>query len=255
MIMAPLVVIEAPGKQVAIQAAFAALGMVVDVRATKGHLLSGPDSLFPLAIAINDDGEYEDVRRVRDPNRVRELLAAADGRHVYVATDDDAEGHVIARDVAQVVASVASGVERILLRRLDPKGVEQALEQRGPVKAAHAVPGDARRMLDRWIGHTFTRPGKPVGRVQTALLRALSEQEPIVGHVVLALPSADGKPWAARVPVTASTQALWQGRAQELAAAPPALAQKRPPDVRGRALNYVDALLHLTGMATPGRPA
>ncbi len=207
-----MVVIEAPGKVAQLSRALRAVGVLADVWPTGGHFRQHAASLWPLGI-LSDGSE---PGRLFDQVRFAELRRHAIGRRVIVATDADQEGDVIARDVRAAVVDVAASIERVRLNALDSGSVRTAFAAASRLQSAPAGPGDARRLVDRLIGHSFSRPGRPVGRVFSAMLKALREHDPVVGHVTLLLPATDGgAPFTASVPVTASTRALWEARARE----------------------------------------
>src|SRR3546814_15394932 len=91
---------EAPGKARQLEPVLAKLGLDARVQATKVHLMSMPGRLTPIGI---DRSMRDFARAPLDPTialRIREEVAKA-GR-VVIATDADAEGDVIAWDVAEI---------------------------------------------------------------------------------------------------------------------------------------------------------
>lgn len=240
-----LVVIEAPGKAEALRALLRQIGLRAEVFATRGHLCRHPETLFPLGITEH----LRETTRRFDPVRLGDLQRMAEGRQVFVATDADAEGDVIARDVADAVGGRASAVSRVRLGALDLRSVRAAFEAATPPRARASRSGDARRILDRLIGHAFSGPDRPVGRVMAALLGFFRRQEPVIGHVTLLLPAADGgRPFQARVSITPSSRAVWERRLAESA-------QWRGVAVAGAAMHRTMPLDHgrllLTAMGRP----
>lgn len=212
-----LVVIEAPGKVARLTALLRRLGLGWRVMATRGHFVRSPASLWPLAIT----SEYEETARRPVARIERELRASARGRSVFIATDDDAEGDVIARDVADAVRSEASQVARVRLTALSAEAVRRAFAAPEPMDARNARHGDARRILDRLIGHTFSRKGAPAGRILTPLLASMRRYAPASGVVRLVVPAADGgPPWRTEVTFTAPERDVWVARLRELQRVP-----------------------------------
>ena len=161
-------IIEAPGKSRALTALLGRMGRRADVYSTKGHLFSFPEGLEPLG--IDADG-HDHGRTIRDPDRVVAIRkAAARASRVYVATDADQEGDVIAWDVATVISDIVPDPVRVRLRGIDEDAVRDALDAPGDVRPEDAVPGRTRAIVDRVIGATFSRPGLPVGRVGSAVI-------------------------------------------------------------------------------------
>ena len=223
----PLVIIEAPGKVRSLSAVLRGLGIAADVWPTRGHLCEHSGSLWPLGI-LPDGSE---PGRVADELRVNVLRRMALRRTVLIATDADQEGDVIARDISDVVSDVAAQVKRIHLRALDRESVCAAFADLDRVSLDAATAGDARRIIDRLIGHSFSKSGLPVGRVFSALLRCLADSDPVIGHATLTLPAQDGgRPFVVHVPVRASARAVWEQRVTEpLPAAAVGRSQPEPP--------------------------
>lgn len=243
-----LVVIEAPGKVSTLTAVLRGLGYGWSVVATRGHFCRSPASLWPLEVT----SKYEETARHADVRVQRELRVAAKNRTVFVATDDDAEGDVIARDVAAALQGVATQITRIRIRSITPAGVREALGAHEPVDPRQARQGDARRILDRLIGHTFSRKGAPAGRILTPMLASMRRRAPVVGVVRLVVASADGgAPWRAEVPFTAAEREMWEQRALDLATHEGVSAVQcewLPPQA---AWSYTELVTALCGRAVP----
>ncbi|ANN80860.1 toprim domain-containing protein [Bordetella flabilis] len=199
-------VIEAPGKRKALIAALRAAGMRdVSVLATVGHIGTNPDGFKPIGI----DDRYRELAYRLKPDRECVALeieqAARSAKHVYLASDDDQEGDVIARDVLRfcIADKDRSKVLRVRLKSLAPSEVKAALAAAGPFDEMTACRGDARRIVDRLIGSLSGEEGA-VGRVQGSLLLELQSKVPVVGIVTFAASSDDGKgDWIARRPIFA----------------------------------------------------
>jgi len=194
--MSDLFIIEAPGKAKALQELLKGLGIDAVVQATKGHLYSMPDKLTPLGI---DSAFREFARKLRDPeigHRIRELAAAAE--RVFIATDADQEGDVIAWDVAEIISDIHPEPLRVRLRGMDEESVMHAVANPDPVRKRDAVAGRTRAIIDRMIGAVFSRDGIAVGRVGTALLGLVEREAPATGLLRLVAPAkGGGRPWVA----------------------------------------------------------
>jgi DNA topoisomerase I len=242
----PLIVIEAPGKRAVLRRLLEVCGIDAQVFATRGHLLRYPGGLWPLGVAE----DFSEPGRVPGAVAARLQAAASGSSEVVVATDPDAEGEVIARDVWRVVRETARVVTRLRLGSLTQAALAEAWPLRGPLSPESAREGDARRVVDRLIGHAFSQAGLPVGRVMTAALGAAVRDEPVIGHLTLVLPAADGgRPYRAVVPVTPSTEALWAARLQTWeadagtrTALPESVVTRRGP-MAAAGLTYAQALL------------
>lgn len=224
--MQAVVIIEAHGKIRAWSRILRDIGISASIVATGGHLSAFPDSLFPIGISL-ETGSPLDVTRRPDPERLSRLLAsvreAPKGARIFIATDHDIEGDVIALDVIEaLLAEERALVDRI--HRLRPaaitsEGVRAALAAATPLRASasrtvnDAIQGRARAVSDRWIGAAFSRlAGLPVGRVRSALLGAvfllgrapsLLRGRPETGEITFqARAASGGRPFFARIPLT-----------------------------------------------------
>lgn len=245
-----LFVLESPGKLRTLRASLASLGIAAEVTATLGHLYGNPPSLRPVAIARGDDGVLQETQRgIARPNvmaNLRRAIEAAD--RVFVATDDDQEGDVIAQDIAGVVQQVRPGtdVQRLRAASLGVAGVREALGRAAPLLASDAVPGTARRMADRLIGAAYTDfgAGVVVGRVQSAVLGLCQAGAARRRVATASVPAADGgRPFELTVelPAAITTEAF----AAVAATLPPAVATSVVNGPRVAPMNGGDALLVL----------
>jgi DNA topoisomerase-1 len=201
-----LFIIEAPGKRKALSSLLWQAGLRdVEVKATIGHLGTNPERFSPLGV----DAEYRETRYVLKPSKAwlaAEIGAAAkEAKTIYLASDDDQEGDVIARDTLRfcIAKEDWSRAVRVRLKALSPMEVKAAVGVAEPFEEMSAQRGDARRTLDRLIGALSSDEGA-VGRVQGSMLLMLQEQQPVVGIMTRTLPELDGRGcWIARTPVYA----------------------------------------------------
>lgn len=204
-----LFIIEAPGKRKGMSNMLWRAGVRdVDVMATVGHIGANPAGLKPLAV----DAEYREMayRLKPDKERLAEQIgnAAKAAKRIYIATDDDQEGDVIARDVLRFCLDEAerSRALRVRLKALAPGEIQAALAAAAPFDELSAARGDARRIIDRLIGSLSNDSGA-VGRVQGSILLMLQEQSPVVGVMTYSLQAADDKgDWIAKVPLYAGQE-------------------------------------------------
>jgi DNA topoisomerase-1 len=200
--MHDLFVIEAPGKAQQLEELLRKIGIDARVQATKGHLYSMPAGLQPLGI---DSAFREFGRALINPDigaRIREEASAAGA--VYVATDADQEGDVIAWDVAELLQDIVPNPLRVRLRGMDFDSIREAIDGATSVSKSDAVPGRTRAIVDRMIGSVFSNGGVPVGRIQSALLGVVRDEQPVTERLRLVAPSKDGgRPWTAECDVKA----------------------------------------------------
>jgi len=212
--VARLFVIEAPGKIRALEAILARVGYEARVQATKGHLYQMPDKLTPVGI---DSAWREFERKPRDLVTIDWLRKEAAAAHeVFIATDADAEGDVIAWDVAETIKDLHPAPLRVRLKGMDDESVAEAIRLAGPVRKEDAIPGRTRAIVDRLIGAGFSRDGVAVGRVGTALLGLVLKDGGRVRKLRLCAPARDGgRPFMAETEIAAP---LDDAMAQRLAA-------------------------------------
>lgn len=201
-----LFIIEAPGKRGALFDVLRRAGVRdIDIEATVGHLASSPDGFKPLAV----DASYREtayrIRPEKEHLALRIAGKAEQAQRIYLATDDDQEGDVIARDafVFCVPQEHRHKCVRMRLKAMSVSEVRTAMAKALPFDESAAWQGDARRVVDRLIGALSGEDGA-VGRVQGSLLLAMANAKPVVGVVTHTLAAADGgAPFVARCPVFA----------------------------------------------------
>ena len=186
-----VVVIEAPGKIDTVSRNFPASSDKIEVVATHGHLFDLPE--YSLGIEEN----RITMVAIR-ADLVRSLRAALEAhREIYVATDPDREGEVIAAQVFELCPP-GRKVLRVYPRSLDRSGLESAMAAALPEPdRGLAMAGLTRRVVDRLIGFTLSRKAAKVfgenvsiGRVKSAVLRRLHppvKRFAYVGKLVFAL--------------------------------------------------------------------
>jgi DNA topoisomerase-1 len=200
--MSDLFIIEAPGKIQVLRESLKNIGIEAKVEATSGHLYAMPKSLTPMGI----DQNFRDFSRsLKDPQKGQYLrTAVSEATRVFIATDADQEGEVIAWDVAELIADIFPSPMRVRMRGMDDASVREAVDQCTPVSKKDAVAGRTRAIIDRMIGGTLSHDGIRVGRIVTGLLGIVNEKPLPVAKLRLAAPAADGKrPWVAECDVSA----------------------------------------------------
>lgn len=201
--MSTVVIIEATGKKNTLEALLKASDFPhvihpVCVLATKGHVCRLPQD----QPALDNYGHM--TRTCVDPARRTEIAtirrAAEKAKSIVIATDDDDEGNVIARDVALHALSPKQTFWRCRLRALDRQSLVHALTQAicmTPSEAdADAQSGDVRRLVDYAIGFGLSKSVEkyriPVGRVFSSTLMEISQKTPEKGLQTIIAPAQDG---------------------------------------------------------------
>ncbi|ODP35075.1 toprim domain-containing protein [Pandoraea sp. ISTKB] len=215
--MRDLVIVEATGKVRRMEALLREAGINADVIATAGHIADNPAKLSP--IALTSDLRETDYRFRTDRrellDKIRSSAARAD--RIFVATDDDQEGDVIAHDVARLLESRNDRLQRVRLRAITSQEIKQSfLEATRDGFAANACAGECRRIVDRAIGATFASVGAvhalPVGRVQSSALISIAESPPTVGSFGVELEGSDGGIYRCDLPVRSNEDFEFGGR-------------------------------------------
>lgn len=199
--MPDLFIIEAPGKIKQIQEILTSVGIDARVQATKGHLYTMPDRLTPIGI---DSKFREFERKLRDETVGRWIRSEAEkADRVFIATDADEEGDVIAWDVAELIADLHPHPLRVRLKGMDTESVLESIEGASNVLKIDAIAGRTRAIVDRMIGSVFSKDGVAVGRVGTALLGLVQKEQPSVFKLRLVAPAKEGRPWVAECDIKA----------------------------------------------------
>ena len=213
--MARLFVIESPNKARTMEKLLAGMEMPARVQATVGHILQMPASLGDIGI----DSTYREYERKPRDIKVVERLRAEAGLadEVFIATDADTEGDVIALDVATLIADIHPAPRRVRLKGMDADSVRAAIDAAGPVSKADAVAGRTRAIVDRLIGAGFSADGVSVGRVRTAILGLVASQKPVPLRIRLVAKASDGgRPWSAEADVGGPVDAAMARRLAEV---------------------------------------
>lgn len=188
--------------------------------ASNGHISSFPDSLEELGLAFAIVKGRRQIREVgrKDLDAPRHAILEAarktSGR-IFIATDEDDEGDVIAWDICRQILvdnwSLAPSVFRLRPRALTPSGISRAIASaerlivRPDDMALAAIPGRVRAAFDRWTGHALSEPGLPAGRVRSAVIGLCASGFRVeTGEIVFRARSATGgPPFIARVALSA----------------------------------------------------
>lgn len=180
-----LVIVESPAKAKTIEKY---LGKDFTVKSSFGHIRDLPKKGINIDIANGFEPTYEinpDKTKV-----VRELKAAAKGKEVWLASDEDREGEAIAWHLTVALGLDAKKTKRIVFHEITKPAIEQAIENPRTVDIKLVDAQQARRVLDRLVGYELSpvlwkkvRTGLSAGRVQSVAVRLIVERErEIRGH-------------------------------------------------------------------------
>lgn len=168
------------------------------VVATKGHFIEMPEGIRNTGIST----DFEEFARVAKEDIVERLLEAVSGANsVYIATDADYEGNVIAVDVYDTIKGVFADPLRVKLKSLDDESIRDALAEAEPINRNDATPGRTRAIIDRLIGSGFANKNIAAGRVKSAILGIVGQGLLAPYRLYLTAPSRDETVWSCHVDV------------------------------------------------------
>ena len=181
-----LIICESPNKVSHIREYLKKAGYNVTVAASVGHIAvlanggnyynSGvdPQNNFELNLKIAED-KHQVV------TKLKEQVKAAD--YVYLFTDPDREGSVIAWSLIKFLKIPKTKYRRITTHEITPKAVVHALENPIPLEEDLVEAGLTRMTLDKMIGFRLSPiaktyvGAKSVGRVQSVGLKLVVDRE------------------------------------------------------------------------------
>lgn len=241
-----LFIIEAPGKRKALSATLEKLGISGQVFSTNGHILQNDKSLWPIGITKNF---IETNRRPIRPELCEELIALSSHfSRVIIATDPDDEGHVIASDIARLLTH-HQAVYRALCYGFDELSMRKALSSLTYIDHGKATPGNVRRVIDRWIGSTFSskEKGIGVGRIITGAL-ALANKIPVtLGYLPIEIASSDGGgAFRANIPLNRDNLQDVDLMVEEVASIGALDVDRKEVETASRPYDHVDMVLALS---------
>lgn len=181
-----LVIVESPAKAKTIEKF---LGPDYTVKSSFGHIrdLAKKDKnnktpLIVEGVTTDFDPLYEvspDKTKV-----VRELKAAAKGKEVWLAADEDREGEAIAWHVCEALNLDPAKTKRIVFHEITKKAITTAIKEPRTVNNDLVDAQQARRVLDRLVGFKLSpvlwqkiAPKLSAGRVQSVAVRLIVERE------------------------------------------------------------------------------
>mgnify|MGYP000311785727 CR=1 FL=1 len=241
-----LFIIEAAGKREALLKTLNQIGVKGVVFSTNGHVLSSPKSLWPSFI----DAKFRELRREPiNPDLCTDMkIAARKAKRIIVATDPDEEGHVIATDVANMLSN-HHHVLRGLFYGFDALSVRKGMNRLTRVNDDEAVPGNVRRVIDRWIGSTFSDPkkGVSVGRILTGALSLVKRKPVELGFLPVDIPASDGgEPFRGDIPITRENKHLLEKYMLDLGKLDPLDVDYKEIDTSGLPQDHIDTILSIS---------
>ncbi|WP_073666302.1 DNA topoisomerase [Pseudomonas aeruginosa] len=171
-------VIEAPGKIRSLRKILSELRINAQVVATGGALYDMPKD--QLGLNPNDlTPERWTPTSQRTISHLTKKFKDAD--QIYVMTDADREGELIAAQVNSVLVSSGSkaSIQRVVTSALNADGISQALQRPRAINRQTCVAVMARRGIDRAIGFLCSNrnvAGQIAGRISSKIVQSVSRQ-------------------------------------------------------------------------------
>lgn len=190
-----LFVIEAPGKVSNVRSLIEQAGVIdFDVFATSGRL-------YDLSSDSITEANNEKISLKYRPisSRVIGELALRIGQSekVYVMTDSDIEGELIADHVLKLSQGKAA-IFRSHIKEMTAKGLAESINNPEGFDADKIDGAVSRRVFDRLVGYQNTSPhGKEasLGRITIPVISSLNNDKPDIGHFSREVIDQNGETW------------------------------------------------------------
>ncbi len=174
-----LIIVESPSKAKTIQKY---LGRGYKVLSSQGHVRDLPKSKFGVKMNGKFVAEFEILKGKE--KIVKMLKEAAKGKDVLLASDNDREGEAIAWHLSYLLGLNLNDKNRVVFNEITEKVIKAAVKNPRNVDMNMVNSQLTRRILDRIVGYKVSpvlwkifKYGLSAGRVQSAALRILCEQE------------------------------------------------------------------------------
>src|SRR6186997_1582922 len=174
-----LVIVESPAKAKTINKY---LGDAFIVKASMGHVRDLPSKGMGVDLETFQP-DYEILAsRGKVVTELKKL--AKDAPDIYLATDLDREGEAIAWHLQQALGIPDERVKRVIFNAITKTEIQKAFKNPHPIDQARVNAQQARRILDRIVGHEISpllwlkvAKGLSAGRVQSVTVRLVVERE------------------------------------------------------------------------------
>jgi DNA topoisomerase IA len=187
-----------------------------DVVATNGRLFDLPKDEMGI-----DVDSMSITKRVPLSDNVISFLRdkIKNSSHVYVMSDNDIEGEVIAKDITSLVGKEIP-FSRVFFNALTTESLDAAINKNDSVNESSVSCGLSRRIFDRLVGFSLSSSWKSdsysdnfpgdVGRVLSPVLSEISSSSYEVAIIQKAIPGKDGGEW--QIDISVSNNDLKLGR-------------------------------------------
>ena len=141
---------------------------------TMGHVKDLPTK--KIGVSISDEVTIEYVPIKDKEKTIADICKAAQkADEIYLGTDPDREGEIIAWLIAEEIKKVAkktAKIYRIVFNEITKEAILQAIDHPSTIDNEKVAAQQARRVLDRWVGYEVSpvlwkklAPGLSAGRV------------------------------------------------------------------------------------------
>lgn len=177
--MSNLVIVESPAKCSKIQGF---LGFGWRVIASLGHIRHLKEDLDSVGIDKDFEGTWEMMKeKAKAINQIKE--AAKQATTIYLASDDDREGELIAYSVCLLLKLDPATTPRAVFHEITKPAVQAAVDHPRTLDMNKVKAAEARAMLDMMVGFTISpllwkhvAPGLSAGRCQTPALALVCDR-------------------------------------------------------------------------------
>ena len=177
--MSNLVIVESPAKCSKIQGF---LGLGWRVIASLGHIRHLKEDLDSVGIERNFEGTWEMMKeKAKAINQIKD--AAKQATTIYLASDDDREGELIAYSVCLLLKLDPATTPRAVFHEITKTAVQAAVDHPRTLDMNKVKAAEARAMLDMMVGFTISpllwkhvAPGLSAGRCQTPALSLVCDR-------------------------------------------------------------------------------
>lgn len=203
-------IIEASGKTKAFKSALGKIGRSRDrVLSTYGRILDLDDSITSISKGMLKDESLIRWKELR-PGQSDKIAQMCHGAsEIFIATDSDLEGELIAHHLYKSLSSPDLKVSRVNISAISPDHIKASINAKSGIDLKKISAAVSRRLFDRHIGFQLNSKEDhfplSMGRIISPLIKSLSDRPPITTRIECEL----NRGWKAvfNLPVHLSPQA------------------------------------------------
>ncbi len=154
------------------------------VLATKGHLKDLPPKEYGIDLKNNFSPTYTWLKGKKTLFSAIKKTAKS-SQNIYIASDPDREGEMIAEHIFHEIGTVKGKINRIRLTEINKTELKKAIAEPGEIDGRLVLSQLCRRLIDRIFGFEISPvlwrdlkiSGLSAGRVQSAVLKWICDRE------------------------------------------------------------------------------